>query len=102
MAVPSVVAVGFIVLSFCIAALIARYRLLGHFGWIIASAIVALGGLVALWFTPDLAGWVTATLFVLLIAAPLSLLNRARRAAQRGQSRKAVRLHRWAAFLHPS
>jgi hypothetical protein len=102
MTVQSVVAVGLTVFSFCIAALIARYRLLGYWGWIIASAVVALGGVLALWDAPDQAGSLTATLFVLVIAAPLTLLNRARRAARHGQWRKAARLHRWAAVLHPS
>jgi len=59
------VAVGFILLSVSIAALLTRYRVSGHFEWIMASALVALGGIPALWLAADWAGWLTATLFVL-------------------------------------
>ena len=102
MAIQSLVAVGFILLSVCIAALVTRYRMPGHLGRIIASAVVALGGILALWLAPDWAGWLTATLFVLLIVSPLTLLDRARVAAQRGQWKKAARLQSWAVLLHPS
>jgi hypothetical protein len=102
MAIQSVVAVGFILLSVCIAAGITRYRVAGHVGWIIAAALVALGGVLALWLAQDWAGWLTATLFILLIASPLEFLVLARRAAQSGQWKKAAHLQRWAALLHPS
>ena len=67
-----------------------------------ASALVALGGIPALWLAADWAGWFTATLFVLLIASPLALLDRARLAAQRGQWKRAARFHWWAYLLHPT
>jgi hypothetical protein len=102
MTIQSMVAVGFILLSICVALTMARQRVLGHFGWIIASALVALGGVVALWLAPSWAGWLSAALFVLFIAAPRTLLNRARRAAERGQWKRAAHLYGWASLLHPS
>ena len=102
MATQSMVAVAFILLSVSIAALLTRYRVSGHLEWIMASALVALGGVPALWLAADLAGWLSATLFVLLIALPLALLDRARVAAQRGQWKKAARFHWWAYLLHPT
>ena len=102
MATQSMVAVGFILLSVSIAALLSRYRVSGHLEWIMASALVALGGIPALWLAADWAGWFTATLFVLLIASPLALLDRARLAAQRRQWKRAARFHWWAYLLHPT
>ena len=102
MATQSMVAVAFILLSVSIAALLTRYRVSGHLEWIMASALVALGGVPALWLAADWAGWLSATLFVLLIALPLALLDRARVAAQRGQWKKAARFHWWAYLLHPT
>ena len=102
MALQPMITVGFILLSVWIAGLTTRRRLLGHLGWQMASAVVALGGMLANWLTPDWAGWSTATLFVLLVAAPLECLARASGAAQRGQWKKAARFHSWAALLHPT
>ena len=96
MATQSMVAVGFILLSVSIAALLTRYRVSGHLEWIMASALVALGVVPALWLDSRLGRLVTATLFVLLIALPLALLDRARVAARRGQWKKAARFHWWA------
>jgi hypothetical protein len=102
MPIQSVVAVGFILLSVCIAAAKVYFRLSDLWGWLIATASVVLGGILALWYAPDWAGWLTATPFVLLIVFPQTLLNRAVLAAQRGEWSKAARLHTWAATLHPS
>jgi len=100
MAVQSMVAFAFILLSVCLAALI---RLLsGRLGWIIANVVVVLGGILALWLAPDWAGWLTAGLFALLVAYPLTLLDRARFAEQRGRWKKAARLWRFAVLVHPS
>ena len=102
MAIQSVIAVGFVSLSVCTAALAGSLRFPGRLGWIVANALVMLGGLLVLWLAPDFAGWLTATFFVLLVALPLALLRRSRLAAQRGQWKRAARLRKWAAFFHPS
>jgi len=102
MAIQSVIAVGFIALSACTAALVRSLRFPGRLGWIVANALVMLGGVLMLWLAPDWAGWLTATFFILLVALPLALLRRSRLAAQRGQWKRAARLREWAAFFHPS
>jgi hypothetical protein len=102
MAIQSVIALGFISLSACTAALLGSRRFTGRLGWIVANALVLLGGGLALWFAPDWAGWLTAIFFALLVALPLALLGQSKLAAQRGQWKRAARLHRWAAYFHPS
>jgi len=102
MAIQSMVAVGFILLSICVALLMARQRVLGHAGWIIASVLVALGGVMAVWLAPRWAGWLSAALFFLLIATPRTLMNRAKHAVEHGEWKKAARLYRGASVLHPS
>ena len=102
MAVQSVVLLGLISLCGVVAVRMTRHGLLGRWGWIVANAVVVLGGILALALGLEWAGWLTAALFVLLIVSPLALLDRARVAAQRRQWQKAARLHAWAVLLHPS
>jgi hypothetical protein len=102
MTLQTIAAVGFVLLSACIALIMARQRVWGHLGWIIASGFVMLGGIAALWLAHDWAGWLTGALFLLLIAAPRTLLNHANRAAQDRNWATAARLSGWAALLHPS
>ena len=102
MGMQSILALGFILFSASLAVFMTRRRFLGRWGWIIANALVVLGGVLALWLAQDWAGWLTAALFAVLVLAPSTLLGRARLAAQRGQWTKAARLHCWALILHPS
>jgi tetratricopeptide (TPR) repeat protein len=102
MAIQSVVVVGLISLCGTIAVGMTRHGVLGRWGWVAANAVVVFGGLLALALALDWAGWLTGALFALLVVAPLALFDRARRAAQRGQWKKAARLHEWAVLLHPS
>src|SRR5262245_16113878 len=102
MGMQSILALGFILFSASLAVFMTRRRILGRWSWIIANALVVLGGVLALWLAQDWAGWLTVALFAVLVLAPSTLLGRARLAAQRGQWTKAARLHCWALILHPS
>lgn len=96
------VVVGLIALCGTIAVGMTRYGVLGRWGWVAANAVVVFGGLFALALGLDWAGWLTGALFALLVVSPLALFDGARRAVQRGQWKKAARLHVWAVLLHPS
>jgi len=67
-----------------------------------ANALVVLGAILSLLFTPAWTGSITAALFAVLIVCPFALLVAARRAARLSQWTKAARLLAWAVLLHPS
>jgi len=102
MAIQSVVVVALILWCGTIAVIMTRYGLPDRWGWIAAHAVVVLGGILGLALALDWAGWLTAALFALLVAFPLALLDCTRVAAQRGQWKKATRLHACAVLLHPT
>ena len=102
MTLQSTVALSLIAVSalMSVPALVQRFS--AAWGLLIAHTLVVLGGVLALWFAEEWAGWLTAALFALLIACPIILGGKAELATQRGQLRWAARLQQWAAFLHPS
>src|SRR5262245_41284965 len=102
MGLQSLVVAGLILLCAIISMPIAHYRLSGYVGRLTANALVALTGILSLWFAPNSAAWLTGGMFLLLIVSPLVLLRQAVLATRNGKLEKAARLHRWAAYLHPS
>jgi hypothetical protein len=102
MAMQSFLTTILVLMSVFMAAQAIYYRFSGYLGWTIANALVALGGVLALGFAQDWAGWLTGVLFVLLVACPVALSRQAARATQRGELERAEQLQKWAVLLHPS
>ena len=95
MVIQSVVVVGLISLCGAVGVRMTRHGLLGRWGWIVANAVVVLGGILALAFGLEWAGWLTAALFVLLIVSPLRRRIAPGSPPSAGDG-KAARLHAWA------